>query len=95
MLRITIHESTEKLAINLEGRVAGPWAEELEQIWKQAAPRLNSRQVCVDLRNVTWVDSDGKRILREIEQQTGAVLIATTPWTRQLVDEICNRNAND
>jgi hypothetical protein len=95
MLRITIHESPAEVAINLEGRVTGPWAEELGQIWKEASPRLNSRRVSVDLRDVTWADSDGKRILREIEQQTGAVLIATTPWTRQLVDEICNQNVND
>jgi hypothetical protein len=95
MLRITIHESPEELAINLEGRVAGPWAEELGQIWKEAAPRLNSRQVSLDLRNVTWADGDGKRILRKIEQQSGAVLIATTPWARQLVDEICNQNVKE
>jgi hypothetical protein len=51
--------------------------------------------VSVDLRSVTGVDEDGKRILREIEKQTGAVLIATTPWTKHLVNEISNQNAND
>jgi hypothetical protein len=95
MLRITIHESPEELAINLEGRIAGPWAEELGQIWKEAAPRVNAKVVSVDLRSVTGVDEDGKRILREIEKQTGAVLIATTPWTKHLVNEISNQNAND
>ena len=95
MLRITINESPEQLAINLEGRVTGPWAAELGQIWMEAAPRLNSRAVSLDLRNVTYVDEDGKQILRQIESETGALLIATTPWARHLVAEIRSENPDN
>src|SRR6266700_1655500 len=94
MLRITITETPDELAINLEGRVIGPWAAELGQIWMEAAPRLDSRAVSLDLRSVTYVDEDGKQILRQIESESGAVLIATTPWTRHLVAEIREESPN-
>jgi anti-anti-sigma regulatory factor len=91
MLKITIRETPEELAINLSGRVAGAWVAELEQVWKELAPRRNHREVLLDLRDVTYVDEGGKQILRQIEHETGAELIATTPWTRHLVAEICNK----
>ena len=94
MLRITIQETSEALTINLEGRVTGPFAAELQQAWGQTARQLKARAVYVDLRNVTYVDEDGKRILREIEAQTGAELIATTPWARQLAAEISGSTTN-
>jgi anti-anti-sigma regulatory factor len=94
MLRITINETPEELAIRLEGRVAGPWAVELGEAWSKAAPGRQERSVTLDLRNVTGVDENGKQILRAIESQTAATLIATTPWARQLADEICSKNLN-
>jgi anti-anti-sigma regulatory factor len=95
MLRITIDETPETAAIILEGRLAGAWVTELRRAWMEAAERLNARPVSLDLRNVTFVDEDGKRILREIEEQTRAELIATTPWTKHLVAEICDSNPNE
>lgn len=95
MLRITIHETVQTMAITLEGRVVGAWAAELAQAWSEAAGAVNGRAVTVDLRSVTGVDRDGKRILSAIEMRTGATLIATTPWTKQLADEICQRNESD
>jgi anti-anti-sigma regulatory factor len=94
MLRITINETPETVAIILEGRLAGEWAKELKRAWADAAARVNARPVSVDLRSVTYADEDGKQALREIEAQTGAALIATTPWTKHLVAEICDKNAN-
>jgi hypothetical protein len=50
--------------------------------------------VSLDLREVTYVDEEGKQILRQIETETGATMIATTPWSRHLVAEICDKNPN-
>ena len=94
MLKITIHESPKEVAINLEGRVAGPWAEELAKVWRQKAAQRNARPVSLDLREVTYIDDEGKQILRQIENETGAELIASTPWTRQLVAQIRDTNTN-
>jgi hypothetical protein len=53
-----------------------------------AAKSRKDRPVSLDLRDVTYIDEDGKHILRQIEYRTGAQLIATTPWTRHLVAQI-------
>jgi anti-anti-sigma factor len=94
MLKITKRETAEELVINLEGRVAGPWAAELSSFWMEMAPQRKTRAVVVDLRDVTYMDEEGKMVLREIESQTGAELIATTPWTRHLVAEILETKTN-
>ena len=31
--------------MRLEGRVAGPWASELDRVWVETAPRLTDKQV--------------------------------------------------
>ena len=74
--------------MRLEGRVAGPWASELDRVWVETAPRLQSKKLVIDLHNVTYADASGKQVLRDIYAQTQAELIATTPWTQFLVEEV-------
>ena len=76
------------MAIKLEGRIAGPWAAELSRVWAQTAPSLASRRVSLDLRDATYSDADGTRILRTIYRQTGAELVSGTPWTQYLAEEV-------
>ena len=87
-LRITIHDKAEALEMTLEGRVAGPWASELDRVWLEAAPRLQSKKLVIDLHNVTYADATGKQILRDIYSQTHAEFVATTPWTQFLAEEV-------
>jgi len=72
MLRITIHETDDAMAITLEGRIAGPWVAELGRAWAEAAPRLSSRKLFLNLRNVTYVDRNGEQALRTIYAATRA-----------------------
>ena len=88
MLRITTQEDEQAIAITLEGRIAGPWVDEISRAWLETAPRLNSRKLSLDLRNVTYADALGKQALRHIHAQSGAKLIVSTPWTQYLAEEI-------
>lgn len=72
--------------------MAGPWAAELNRVWAEAAPRLALKRLTLDLRNVTYADIRGKRVLREIYSRTEAELVASTPWTQYLADEIRGNN---
>ena len=74
--------------MKLEGRVAGPWASELDRVWVETAPQLSSKKLIIDLHNVTYADATGKQVLRNIYAQTQAELIASTPWTQFLAEEI-------
>ena len=74
--------------MKLEGRVAGPWAGELNRVWMEAAPQFAQKKLIIDLHNVTYADAAGKQALRSIYVQTQAQLIANTPWTQFLAEEI-------
>ena len=88
MLRITIIETTTTMRMKLEGRIAGPWAEELNRVWVEKAPVLGSRKLSVDLSEVTYADEAGKTVLREVVTQTGAEIVSGTLWTQYLADQV-------
>ena len=92
-MRITIQDTADALEMRLEGRVAGPWASELDRVWLEAAPRLQSKKLIIDLHNVTYADATGKQVLRDIYAQTHAELVASTPWTQFLAEEVTANKA--
>ena len=79
--------------MKLEGRVAGPWASELDRVWIESAPRLGSKKLVIDLHNVTYADAAGKQVLRSIYAQTHAELLTSTPWTQFLAEEVTAKAA--
>jgi hypothetical protein len=87
-LRITIRETDQSIAITLEGRIAGPWVEELKDVWGKIAPKVSNRSLSLDLRSVIYSEAKGKQVLREIYAQTHAMLVTSTPWTEYLAQEI-------
>ena len=93
-LRITIRENESEAEITLEGRLAGPWVVELSKAWRETAPRLGSRKVSLDLRDVTYSDEAGKQVLREIVAQTKAELVTSTPLTKYLAQEISDSSTD-
>lgn len=74
--------------MKLEGRLAGPWADELERVWTEKAPKLPSKKLIIDLRNVTYADLAGKQVLQKIYAQTKAKFVAASPSSQFLVEEI-------
>jgi anti-anti-sigma regulatory factor len=93
MLRISIIPTADSTHIILEGRVAGPWAEELSRTWAEAAPTVGKRTVSIDLRNTTYADASGIRVLQEIYRNAGAELITGSPWTKYLAEEVTRGSA--
>lgn len=88
VLKITILETESAMKLKLEGRITGPWAEELERAWVEASQKLGAKKLTIDLRDVTYADARGKGILRNIVSQTNAELVTGTLWTQYLADEI-------
>jgi hypothetical protein len=88
-LRISIEPKESSIAIILEGRIAGPWAAELDRTWSELAPSIGTAQkVSINLSNATYADENGIRVLHKIYSQTSAELITNTPWTQYLADEV-------
>ena len=66
MLKITIHDSSEALTFQVEGKLIGDWAKELEQAWKTASSTRDSRTLIVDLTGTLYIDEEGKRVLTNL-----------------------------
>jgi len=88
MLKITEHtvEGTESTSLLLEGRLAGPWVEEVDSYWRRLDENQRRRTV-INLSGVTFVDAEGKVLLTRM-WKTGARFVAVGCLMRCLVDEI-------
>ena len=87
MLRITTLAGQEQLTLKLEGKLSGPWVNELTKVWERVRPGLQRTPVKVDLRAVSFVDEQGKSVLT-VMQQAGAELQAAGPLMTALLEEI-------
>jgi hypothetical protein len=73
--------------MKIEGRIAGPWVDELHRAWTSLAPSLGSKCLRVDLCEVTFVDVKGKQLLMDI-WRGGAAFLADTAMIKSVVEEI-------
>jgi hypothetical protein len=62
-------------------------------VWVETAPQLTYKNLALDLRNVTYADAAGTQVLRGIYAQTRAELVAGTPWTQFLAEQITRDSA--
>jgi len=94
MLRITIDKNPRSTTLRVEGRLTGPWVDELERTWRTVASGSADGRVSVDITDVTFVGEEGKKLLEAMYGE-GAKLKASGCVTRRLVEEIgqsFNRN---
>ena len=87
MLRITIQKGSGPATLKLEGKLAGPWVEELGDIWRSESA---TEGILIDLFDVSFVDASGKDLLAQM-WQGGADFLADSPLMRQVVDEVKRR----
>jgi anti-anti-sigma regulatory factor len=93
MLRITAQDNPRLLTLRLEGRLEGPWAEELENCWRSVVASESKPIVRVDLSGVTFIDAAGKARLSLMHRQ-GAEFVATDCLTKAIVEEITAAGAS-
>jgi anti-anti-sigma regulatory factor len=91
MLKITIHNSTNAATLNLEGRLAGPWVDELERSWRAVKDNSPDKPVTVDLYDVTFVDAEGRKLLSSMYKQ-GARLRAFGCMAKGVVEDIVHEH---
>lgn len=87
MLKITIHTGTHSTTLQLEGRLAGPWVEELERSWASTVSKRNKRPFRIDLSAVTYVDACGKDLLKRLYRE-GAEFVTAGCLTSCIVEDI-------
>jgi hypothetical protein len=75
MFRASYCDTADTQRWNLHGRLAGPWVDELRSCWKQAREQAPLTSPIVDLKEVTFIDPAGEKLLAEM-RGAGAKLIA-------------------
>ena len=86
MLKITHHISAGSRHLTLEGRLIGPWVNELEQAWN-GIKQSHGGTIVVDLTGITFIEDNGKQLLSRMWRE-GAELIATGCCNRPIVEQI-------
>ena len=66
MLRITIETKQEEAEIKLEGKLAGPWVEELEREWSSISNGHLGNNIGVDIRGLMFIDAGGRKLLKRM-----------------------------
>ncbi|HEY1267121.1 MAG TPA: hypothetical protein VGH16_07675 [Candidatus Binatia bacterium] len=85
MLKVTASITSSGAILDLEGKLAGPWVDEMKECWHSVA--ASDCHVRVMLCAVTFIDEAGKRLLVEMHRQ-GAELIAEGCMNTAIVAEI-------
>lgn len=86
MLKVTTRQEVESITLIVEGRLAGPWVQELENCWSVVSEHGRAG-VVVNLTGVTFVDQFGQELLRRMWRD-GAELKASGCMNKCLVDQI-------
>ena len=83
MLRITeIAQNDSGRTFTLEGKLLGPWVDELRNVCTQPLERLE--QVGLDLAAVTFVNAAGAELLRELIRK-GIIITRCSAFVAELL----------
>ncbi|HET6143162.1 MAG TPA: hypothetical protein VFE02_06605 [Candidatus Acidoferrales bacterium] len=75
------------MTIQVEGKIVGQQVAELDRAWQEAAVTLGQGKLSVDIRGVTYLDENARRLLAGIFATTQAEFIADTPLTKYFAEQ--------
>jgi len=90
MLRISIVDSRSQRRLVVEGKLVPPWTTELRTAYDNANTDLGSRELVVDLKNLTVISHEGEDLLVELMNQ-GAQFRCCGMFARLLLRQLSNR----
>lgn len=93
MLKITTQQDAESIILVVEGRLAGPWVQELQDCWSRVSEH-GQRGTVLNLTGVTFIDQSGQELLHRLWQE-GAELKAAGCLNNCLVDQITASSRGD
>jgi len=82
-----IHGEASSVRFEIEGSLSGNAAKQVEQAWWTASSVIGDRSLVVSIRNLTGIDSSGRKLLRSW-QDARALIVAKSPLTKTLVSSI-------
>ena len=81
MLKISENEPGKRTTtLRLEGRVVGPWVDELKQVCEPLVK--NGSKLALDLTDVSFADENGVALLSNLKSR-GVKLLSATPFLEE------------
>lgn len=71
--------------LKLEGKLGGPWVDELENCWKDVEAGAHREAIKIDMQGVSYVDFRGRNLLLRLVRE-GAALSECSDFIRQMLD---------
>jgi hypothetical protein len=87
VLKITISEAPTEERWILQGRLVGPWVDELRTSWEKTRSTGGRRTCIVDLNDVSFIDKGGEKLLRSMSKQ-GAKLVADGMYIKHVLEQL-------
>jgi hypothetical protein len=84
VLRVTTIAAKGSEVLKLEGKLGGPWVDELQECWKAVAGRKHPNPIKIDLRGVSYMDHRGRNLLLRMQRE-GASLAEYSDFIQQLL----------
>lgn len=89
VLRISVERDRNAVAFVLEGRLVGPWVDELCAVWYACVADQAGLRLTVDLCGLTAMDTAGQLLLDEL-LQSGATLRCSDVMNQYLVEQMAD-----
>src|SRR5580704_14509950 len=90
MLKISFSEIPTEEKWILEGRLTEPWVRELRTSWKRNHRTAKERACIVDLKEITFVDKSGERLLRAMVRE-GAQCIGSGIYIKHILENLTTK----
>jgi outer membrane protein TolC len=90
VLKISFSEIPTEEKWILEGRLTEPWVRELRTGWKRNHRTAKGRVCIVDLKEVTFVDRSGERLLHLLVKE-GAQFVAAGAHTKHVLEKVTTK----
>ena len=90
MLKISIIDSRTQRRLVLEGKLVGPWADELRPAWERASAELDGRELVVEVKNLIVINQAGENVLLELMRE-GVKVRGCGVFTRHFLKELARR----
>ena len=93
MLKITIRNEATITRLVLEGRLSGPWVDELDRCVRDGEGNYH-KPIVMDLTDVTFIAPEGEAVLTRLWRQ-GVTLRSSGCFTSSLIEEIVREDRSD
>jgi hypothetical protein len=90
MLKISIIDSRTHRRLVLEGKLVGPWADELRPACERAKSELGDRELIVDVKNLIVINQVGENVLLELMKE-GVKVRGFGVFTRHVLKQLARR----